>query len=137
MDASNQLKQVGLKVTESRLKIIELLSTQVPHHLSAESIHEMLQEQKQDIAMATVYRVLSQLEEVGLLVRHRFDNDTSVYELTHKGHHDHLVCTDCGIVKEFCCETIEKKIDQVAKNAGFVEQAHQLTVYGLCEKCAA
>ena len=135
INADEKLKEAGLKVTEPRKKIVTILATHVPHHLGAETIYGVLQTQKEDIALATVYRVLSQLEEVGLVVRHRFTGDVSVYELASDEHHDHLVCTKCGSLEEFCNETIEKTIQQAAELSGFTEEMHQLTIYGLCGQC--
>lgn len=135
INADEKLKEAGLKVTEPRKKILGILATHVPHHLGAETVYGVLQAQEEDIGLATVYRVLSQLEEVGLVIRHRFGNDVSVYELASDDHHDHLVCTKCGHLKEFCNDTIEKAILKAAELSGFTEEMHQLTVYGLCQKC--
>lgn len=135
INTEEKLKLAGLKVTEPRKKVLGILATHVPHHLGAETIYGVLQSQDEDIGLATVYRVLSQLEEVGLVVRHRFASDVSVYELASEDHHDHLVCTRCGSLEEFCNPTIESAIQEAATRSGFTEEMHQLTIYGLCGSC--
>jgi Fur family ferric uptake transcriptional regulator len=135
IDADEKLKVAGLRVTEPRRKILLILATHTPHHLAAETIYGILQSQKADIGLATVYRVLSQLEEVNLVVRHRFGDDVSVYELASDDHHDHLICNQCGSLQEFCNETVESAISNAAQKKGFRQDMHQLTVYGLCQNC--
>src|SRR5690349_9443073 len=100
MDNSN-LKKAGLKVTLPRLKILEILERSPDHHLSAEDIYKVLMESGEEIGLATVYRVLTQFEEAGLVARHNFEGGQSVFELDHGEHHDHLVCVKCGRVEEF------------------------------------
>ena len=129
------LKNAGLKITVPRKKVLEVLVTNIPHHLPAETIHASLKAQKEDIALATVYRVLSQLTEADLIIRHRFADDVSVYEFKSDEHHDHLICTECDKVEEFCHDVIENAIQNGAKKAGFLETSHQLTIYGICSDC--
>jgi Fur family ferric uptake transcriptional regulator len=135
IDADKQLKAAGLRVTEPRKKILDILATHKPHHLAAETIYELLKNQGTDIGLATVYRVLSQLEEVNLVNRHRFGDDFSIYELTGDDHHDHFVCTQCGSMQEFCSRQVESTIKNAAESFGFLEEMHQLTIYGLCPDC--
>jgi Fur family ferric uptake transcriptional regulator len=129
------LRGVGLKVTLPRLKILKILENSVPHHLRAEDIYRLLVEQGEDVGLATVYRVLTQFEASGLVKRHNFESDHSVFELDHGGHHDHLVCMQCGKVEEFFDELIEKQQIKIAKKSGFNITHHSHTVYGVCEEC--
>lgn len=131
----SNLKKVGLKVTTPRLKILQLLDTTPEHHLSAEDIYRMLIESGEEIGLATVYRVLTQFEEAGLVVRHNFESGQSVFELDHGTHHDHLVCVKCNRVEEFIDEIIEKRQEEIAKNAGYTITDHSLNIYGICNKC--
>lgn len=135
IDADEWLKAAGLRVTEPRKCILLILATHTPHHLAAETVYGILHKQQKDIGLATVYRVLSQLEEAGLVVRHRFGDDVSVYELSSDDHHDHLICTQCGALEEFCNQSVEYAIHQVVKASDFHQDRHHLTVYGLCNKC--
>jgi Fur family ferric uptake transcriptional regulator len=135
INADETLKAAGLRVTEPRRKILLILATHTPHHLAAETIYGILQKKKAEIGLATVYRVLTQFEAVGLIIRHRFGDDVSVYELASDDQHDHLICTRCGLVEEFSSEWIEDAIDKTAKKSGFKKNIHQLTVYGLCLGC--
>lgn len=134
MDNKN-LKNAGLKVTLPRVKILEILENSKNHHLSAEDVYRIFLESGEDIGLATVYRVLTQFEEAGLVVRHHFSEEHSVFELDHGEHHDHLVCVKCGKVKEFVDEVIEKRQEQVAKQAGFTITDHSLNIYGICKSC--
>lgn len=132
---NDHLKKVGLKITLPRRKILEIMEKAKDHHLSAEDIYRVLSESGDDIGLATVYRVLTQFEEAGLVVRHYFESGQSVFELDHGTHHDHLVCIKCGLVKEFVDEMIEKRQLEIAKEAGFAMTDHSLNIYGICEKC--
>jgi len=134
MDNSN-LKKAGLKVTLPRVKILELLESAKEHHMSAEDVYRLLVESGDDVGLATVYRVLTQFEEAGLVVRHHFSEEHSVFELDHGSHHDHLVCVKCGKVKEFVDAIIEERQQHMAKEAGFTITDHSLTIYGICKKC--
>jgi Fur family ferric uptake transcriptional regulator len=132
---NKDLKKAGLKVTLPRVKILEILEGGKDHHLSAEDVYRILVDSGEDVGLATVYRVLTQFEEAGLVIRHRFSEEHSVFELDHGKHHDHLVCVKCGKVKEFVDPIIEERQQQVAKQAGFAITDHSLNIYGICEKC--
>lgn len=134
MDNEN-LKRAGLKNTVPRRKILEIMETAKDHHMSAEAIYRAFIEQGEDIGLATVYRVLTQFEEAGLVVRHHFEGGQSVFELDHGDHHDHLVCVKCGVVTEFVDEAIETRQDEIAREAGFIIADHNLTIYGTCPNC--
>lgn len=129
------LKKAGLKVTLPRLKILQILEHSKEHHMSAEDIYRLLLESGDDIGLATVYRVLTQFEEAGLVVRHNFEGGQSIFELNHGEHHDHLVCIKCGRVEEFVDEIIEKRQQEIAKNYGYSITDHSLNIYGICGKC--
>jgi len=131
----NDLKKAGLKVTLPRLKILEILGKSKEHHLSAEDIYRVLSDSGEDVGLATVYRVLTQFEEAGLVIRHHFEGGQSVFEMDHGAHHDHLVCVKCGHVEEFVDEVIEKRQEEIAKTAGFSITDHSLNIYGICAKC--
>ena len=134
VDNSN-LKKAGLKVTLPRLKILEIMEKAKQHHMSAEDIYRILVESGEDIGLATVYRVLTQFQEAGLVVRHHFEGGQSVFELDHGEHHDHLVCVRCGKVEEFFDEVIEKRQKEIAKQAGYSITDHSLNIYGACGSC--
>lgn len=135
MSNDQNLKKAGLKVTLPRLKILQILEKAKEHHLTAEDVYRSLLDSDEDIGLATVYRVLTQFEEAGLVVRHHFEGDQSVFELDHGQHHDHLVCVKCGRVEEFVDEIIEKRQQEIAKQAGYSITDHSLNVYGICRKC--
>ena len=132
---NDELKRAGLKVTTPRLKILELMENAKPHHLNAESIHQKLKEQGNDVGLATVYRVLIQFETAGLIRRHHFEGGFSVFEIEHGAHHDHMVCERCGMVKEFFDEAIEKRQTEIANTSGFQITEHHHTIYGICQEC--
>lgn len=134
MDNAN-LKKAGLKITTPRLKILEILEKAKEHHLSAEDIYRELVDSGEDIGLATVYRVLTQFEEAGLVVKHHFEEGQSVFELDHGEHHDHLVCVKCNRVEEFVDQVIEKQQQEIAKKAGYAITDHSLNIYGICGKC--
>ena len=134
MDNSD-LKKAGLKITLPRRKILEIMENAKHHHLSAEDIYRTLLDSGEDIGLATVYRVLTQFQEAGLVVRHNFESGQSVFELDHGRHHDHLVCVKCGRVEEFVDEVIEKRQEEIAKKAGYTITDHSLNIYGICTKC--
>jgi Fur family ferric uptake transcriptional regulator len=125
---------MGLKATFPRLKILELFENAGVRHLTAEDVYRMLLEEKIDIALATVYRVLTQFEQAGLLERHHFESGKSVFEIKAGQHHDHLVCINCGRVEEFYDEEIERRQKKIAKEHGFVIQDHALYLFGVCSK---
>lgn len=132
---SQQLKEAGLKVTMPRMKVLKILEQEGNHHLSAEHVYKALLEQGEDVGLATVYRVLTQFETAGLVKRHHFEGDHSVFELCDGEHHDHLVCVKCNCVEEFFDETIEQRQEDIAQEAGFRITDHSLTIYGLCPNC--
>lgn len=132
---NSDLKKAGLKITTPRLKILQILENTKEHHLSAEEIYRMLIEADEDIGLATVYRVLTQFQETGLVVRHHFEEGHSVFELADGVHHDHLVCIKCNKVREFMDEVIEERQRYMAEQAGFTITDHSLTIYGFCENC--
>jgi Fur family ferric uptake transcriptional regulator len=131
---SHDLKSAGLKATVPRLKIINLFETSTVRHLSAEDVYKMLLTEGLDIGLATVYRVLTQFEQAGLLVRHHFESGKAVFELNEGKHHDHLVCMQCGRVEEFYDAEIEKRQTRIAKERGFVISEHALYLYADCTK---
>ncbi len=129
------LKKAGLKITVPRTKIIQILEKAKDRHLSAEEIYQLLKEAGEDIGLATVYRVLTQFEEAGLVIRHHFEEGLSVFELDHGEHHDHLVCIKCGRVEEFMDEVIEERLREIVEKAGYSTADHSLNVYGFCKNC--
>ncbi|MBA3660240.1 MAG: ferric iron uptake transcriptional regulator [Gammaproteobacteria bacterium] len=134
MDHSN-LKKAGLKSTVPRRKILEILEREKTQHLSAEDIYRLLLDSGEEIGLATVYRVLTQFQAAGLVVRHNFEGGQSVFELDFGIHHDHLVCVKCGQVEEFVDEVIEARQEHIAKLADFTITDHSLNIYGICSKC--
>lgn len=134
MDNAN-LKKAGLKITTPRRKILDIMEKTADHHLSAEDIYKTLLESGEEIGLATVYRVLTQFEEAGLVVRHHFEGGQSVFELDHGTHHDHLVCVKCGKVEEFIDNMIEARQQEIAKAAGYQITDHSLNIYGVCAAC--
>ena len=132
---SQELKNAGLKITLPRLKILELLESSTVHHLSAEDVYKILLTNGEEIGLATVYRVLTQFEAAGLVVRHHFEGGHSVFELSSDSHHDHIVCVKCGHVEEFHDEEIESRQRSVAEKLGFELTDHNLNMYGLCREC--
>ncbi len=135
MSNPSELKTIGLKATLPRLKILEIFQTSPHRHMSAEDVYKQLLTEHLDIGLATVYRVLTQFEQAGLLARNHFDNGKAVFELNHGTHHDHLVCLSCGRVEEFYDPEIEKRQQRIAKERGFVLHDHALSMYGVCADC--
>lgn len=135
MDKTN-LKKVGLKNTVPRRKILEIMETANVHHLSAEDIYRVLLKSDEEIALGTIYRVLTQFEEAGLVVRHHFEGGQSVFELDNGAHHDHLVCVKCGGVEEFMDDVIENRQKEIAAKAQFKMTDHSLIMYGICKRCS-
>ena len=129
------LKTAGLKATTPRIKILELLESGADQHFSAEDIFSVLKDNGDDIGLATVYRVLTQFEEAGIVCRHRFEDGRALFELNTGEHHDHIVCLQCGKVEEFVDEVIEKRQREIAAKAGFEMTDHCLYIYGLCNTC--
>ncbi|NCN43061.1 MAG: ferric iron uptake transcriptional regulator [Piscirickettsiaceae bacterium CG_4_9_14_3_um_filter_43_564] len=129
--SSAELKKKGLKVTLPRLKILEILEQKGDdHHLTAEDVYKILIEQDEDVGLATVYRVLTQFEQAGIVRRLNFENNISVFELDTGDNHDHLVCIKTGRVKEFVDPVIEQRIIEIAKEKGYDLSAHSLVIYG-------
>ena len=130
-----ELRDVGLKVTLPRLKILRMLEETKPHHLSAEEIYTKLIASDEDVGLATVYRVLTQFETAGLVRRHHFEEGYSVFELNQGEHHDHLVCIECSTIAEFVDAGIEKRQQEIALQHRFKMTDHSLIIYGLCSAC--
>ncbi|WP_201575818.1 ferric iron uptake transcriptional regulator [Psychrobacter sp. H8-1] len=131
--SNQELRKAGLKVTLPRLKILELLENAELHHMSAEEVYKALIEQGEDVGLATVYRVLTQFEQAGIVERHNFENNLSVFEITREEHHDHLVCDICGKIVEFRNAIIEEQQLKVAEEFGFTLSGHSLVLYGICD----
>jgi Fur family ferric uptake transcriptional regulator len=134
MSTPHDLKNIGLKATLPRLRILELFEKSDVRHLSAEDVYKKLVDEGTDTGLATVYRVLTQFEQAGLLVRHHFESGKAVYELNEGSHHDHLVCLQCGHVEEFYDPEIEKRQEKVAKDRGFTIHDHSLHIYADCTR---
>jgi len=134
MSASQSLKDSGLKATLPRRKILELLEGSKVRHLSAEDVYKALINEGIDVGLATVYRVLTQFEQAGLLTRQHFETGKAVFELNQGGHHDHLLCLQCGRVEEFYDPDIEKRQNDVARQRGFTLHGHSLALYADCIK---
>ena len=134
MSTPHDLKNAGLKATLPRLKIINLFEQSKVRHLSAEDVYRQLLADGLDVGLATIYRVLTQFEQAGLLVRHHFESGKAVFELNEGKHHDHLVCMQCGRVEEFYDAEIEKRQNKIAKERGFAISEHALYLYADCTK---
>lgn len=134
MANTQQLKTIGLKATGPRLKILALFENNEHRHLTAEDVYRMLVKDEIDVGLATVYRVLTQFEQAGLLIRHHFDNEKAVYELNQGQHHDHLLCLQCGKVEEFYDPEIEQRQKNIAAERGFRLTEHALNLYVECTR---
>lgn len=138
MSNSQDLKNMGLKATFPRLKILDLFQKVQAdggsRHMTAEDVYRALLAENMDIGLATIYRVLTQFEQAGLLERHYFETGKAVFELNEGRHHDHLVCLQCGKVEEFYDHEIEKRQNKVAKERGFEVHEHALYLYADCIK---
>ncbi|MDD2544724.1 MAG: ferric iron uptake transcriptional regulator [Burkholderiaceae bacterium] len=132
----DELKSTGLKATLPRLKILEIFQTGAQRHMTAEDVFRVLLEERSDIGLATVYRVLTQFEQAGILIRSTFESGKAIYELDEGKHHDHFVCTRCGKVEEFYDPEIEQRQQIVAKAKGWVVHDHAMALYGQCASCA-
>ena len=130
----DELKSTGLKATLPRLKILDVFHKGTQRHMTAEDVFRVLLDERSDIGLATVYRVLTQFEQAGILSRSHFESGKAVYELNEGQHHDHLVCLDCGRVEEFYDPEIEKRQNDVAKLKGFEIADHALSLYAHCTK---
>ena len=134
MTTAQSLKEIGLKATLPRRRILELFETSKVRHLSAEDVYKALIAEGMDVGLATVYRVLTQFEQAGLLTRQHFETGKAVFELNQGGHHDHLVCLQCGHVEEFYDGEIEKRQGEIARKNGFELRGHSLALYADCSK---
>ena len=130
------LKASGLKATLPRLKILEIFQNSEVRHLTAEDVYKILLTENMDVGLATVYRVLTQCEQAGLLHRNHFETGKAIFELNAGSHHDHLVCLDCGRVEEFYDEEIESRQHRIAAELGVHISDHALAIYGNCTKVA-
>ncbi len=138
MDNIDELKNTGLKATLPRLKILDIFQKSAQRHMTAEDVFRVLLLERSDVGLATVYRVLTQFEQAGILSRNHFESGKAVYEINEGQHHDHLVCLDCGKVEEFFDAEIEKRQHLVAEAKGFSIADHALSLYAHCvkDKCA-
>jgi len=134
MSNIEELKNTGLKATLPRLKILEVFQRGAQRHMTAEDVFRVLLQERSDIGLATVYRVLTQFEQAGILSRSHFESGKAVYELNEGTHHDHMVCLDCGRVEEFYDAEIEKRQNAVAERKGFAIADHALSLYAHCTK---
>ena len=132
MDSIGELKSTGLKATLPRLKILEIFQKGVQRHMTAEDVFRVLLDDQSDVGLATVYRVLTQFEQAGILSRSHFESGKAVYELNEGQHHDHLVCLDCGRVEEFYDAEIEQRQKRIAEERGFAIKEHALYLYADC-----
>lgn len=132
MSDSTDLKRAGLKATLPRLKILAILEEAKVRHMAAEDVYKALLDLGEEVGLATVYRVLTQFEAAGLVIRHNFEGGRSVFEMNQGGHHDHIVCVECGKVFEFYDPAIEERQRRVAEKAGFTVDSHSLYMYGIC-----
>jgi Fur family ferric uptake transcriptional regulator len=130
----DELKSTGLKATIPRLKILEVFQRSEQRHMSAEDVFRLLLQERADVGLATVYRVLAQFEQASILNRSQFEGGKSIYELNVGQHHDHIVCLDCGQVEEFFDPEIELRQQAVAQAKGFTITDHALSLYATCNK---
>ena len=126
---NQQLQEAGLKVTVPRLRILQVLDSSGKRHMSAEDVYKTLLATGEDVSLATVYRVLTQFEQAGLVIRHNFDTDHAVFELACEEHHDHMVCVDTGEIIEFHDEAIEEAQHKIAAARGYELIDHSLVLY--------
>ena len=131
---SQDLRKAGLKVTHPRLRILELLEQTRPRHMTAEDIYRNLLGDGEEIGLATIYRVLTQFESAGLVLKHNFEGGQAVYELDRGKHHDHMVDIDTGKVIEFTSEEIEKLQRDIAERHGYALEDHSLVLYVRAKK---
>ncbi len=131
---NQDLRKAGLKVTLPRMKILEILEQSTQQHLSAEDIYRVLLDSDEEIGLATIYRVLTQFEGAGLVIRHHFEGGQAVFELDRGKHHDHLICIKCGKIVEFVNSSIEEQQKKIAQDAGFKITDHSLIIYGECNE---
>ncbi len=134
MNRTDEIKNSGLKATLPRIKILEIFQKTSQRHMTAEDVYKALLVEDADIGLATVYRVLTQFEQAGLLSRNHFESGKAVFELNEGHHHDHLVCLTCGKVEEFFDPEIEERQHKIALDRGFQLQEHSLSLYANCIK---
>jgi Fur family ferric uptake transcriptional regulator len=134
MSRTDDIKNSGLKATLPRIKILEIFQKTTQRHMTAEDVYKALLVEGADIGLATVYRVLTQFEQAGLLSRNHFESGKAVFELNEGHHHDHLVCLNCGRVEEFFDPQIEERQHAIAAERGFQLQEHSLALYASCTK---
>ena len=132
---SQDLKNAGLKATLPRIKILNFLEQSRVRHMSAEDVYKALLESGEEVGLATVYRVLTQFEQAGLVTRHHFEGGQSVFELNEGVHHDHILCVRCGRVDEFVDKVIEERQQMIASEKGYEMTDHSLYIYGICGNC--
>ncbi|MGD8784329.1 MAG: ferric iron uptake transcriptional regulator [Thioalkalispiraceae bacterium] len=132
---TQDLKKAGLKATLPRIKILTLLEESQLRHVSAEDVYKALLESGEDLSLATVYRVLTQFEQAGLVTRHHFEGGHSVFELNQGEHHDHILCVKCGKVDEFVDKVIEERQQKIAADKGYDMTDHSLYIFGICKEC--
>ena len=130
----DEIRNLGLKVTGPRLKILSIFENSNSRHLSAEDVYQALKTKSDEVGMATVYRALANFEKVGILVKSTFEDGKAVFEINEGIHHDHLICIECGEVKEFVDEEIERRQKEIAIDKGFTLKNHSLALYGSCNK---
>lgn len=129
------LRKAGLKATLPRIRILEALENSEARHLSAEDVYKTMLDTGEDVGLATIYRVLTQFESAGLVIRHNFEGGRAVFELDDRAHHDHLVCVKCGRIQEFVEERIEDLQAKIAVKHNFKITDHTLVIYGHCKDC--
>ena len=134
-EEQQELRNAGLKVTAPRIKILDMLEHSETKHVSAEDVFKALRDAGEEVGLATVYRVLTQFEKAGLVMRHHFEGGSSIFELTSVDHHYHIVCNKCGRVEEFYDEVIERQQEAIAEKYGFKITDHSLYRYGFCASC--
>ena len=132
---SQELKKAGLKATLPRIKILNFLEDSKIRHMSAEDVYKAMLDSGEEISLATVYRVLTQFEQAGLVTRHHFEGGHSVFELDSGKHHDHILCVKCGRVDEFVDSVIEERQRKIAAEKGYDMTDHSLYIFGICQKC--
>ncbi|MFT3858484.1 MAG: ferric iron uptake transcriptional regulator [Aquabacterium sp.] len=136
MTNAEELKSSGLKATLPRIKILEVFQQASLRHMTAEDVYKILLNEGSDIGLATVYRVLMQFEQAGILSRNHFEAGKAVFELNEGKHHDHLVCVNCGRVEEFYDPEIERRQQEIAEERGYKLQDHALSLYVICKDCS-
>ncbi|HYD78833.1 MAG TPA: ferric iron uptake transcriptional regulator [Paucimonas sp.] len=135
MDIPKELRDSGLRATLPRLRILQLFQSQAIKHGTAEDVYHLLRAENLQLGLATIYRVLVQFVQAGILVRSSFESNAAIFELNEGHHHDHLVCTRCGKVEEFFDPEIERRQEEIAKARGFDLADHALALYGICMNC--